>query len=99
MKKTTPRAQLIDALSLQDLCHFCQADQAWVIELVEYGVIEPEGDTMSNWRFHGISIARAKKARRLTRDLGINTPGVAMVIELLEERDAIARRLTQYEPL
>jgi chaperone modulatory protein CbpM len=45
-----------------------------------------------------VNIVRAKKARRLNRDLGINTAGVAMVIELLEQRDAIMRRLAKYEP-
>ena len=97
MKKATMRSDIVDALSLSDLCRFCQADEAWVIELVEYGVLEPTGSTAGNWRFVGTSIARARKARRLNRDLGINTAGVALVLELLEERDAVLRRLAQYE--
>jgi chaperone modulatory protein CbpM len=40
---------------------------------------------------------RAKKACRLTRDLGVNAAGVALVLDLLEERDAVLRRLAQYE--
>jgi len=97
MKKATNRNHIVDALSLPDLCRFCQADEAWVIELVEHGVLEPKGSSTGNWRFVGTSIVRAKKARRLNRDLGINTPGVALVLELLEERDAAIRRLAQYE--
>ncbi|WP_298864119.1 chaperone modulator CbpM [uncultured Sulfitobacter sp.] len=97
MKKTTLKSDIVDALSLDDLCRFCQADETWVIELVEHGVLEPIGSTRGNWRFVGASIVRAKKAHRLNRDLGVNTAGVALVLDLLEERDAILRRLAQLE--
>ena len=99
MKKTTLKSDIVDALSLQDLCRFCHADETWVVDLVEHGVLEPMGSTSGNWRFVGTSIARAKKARRLTRDLGINTAGVALVLDLLEERDTILRRLAQHQPV
>ncbi|WP_299732594.1 chaperone modulator CbpM [uncultured Tateyamaria sp.] len=97
MKKTTLRSEVVDTLTLQDLCRFCQTDEAWVIELVEHGVLDPIGGNSSNWRFVGTSIRRAKKAGRLKRDLGVNTAGVALVLDLLEERDAMLRRLAQYE--
>ena len=99
MKKTIMRSDIVDTLTLQDLCRFCHAEEQWVIELVEYGVLEPKGSTTGNWRFVGTSIVRAKKARRLHRDLGINTAGVALALDLLEERDAVLRRLAQYEPI
>lgn len=99
MKKTTMRSDIIEALSLQELCRFCQADEAWVIELVEHGVLSPVGGQRSNWQFVGTSIVRAKKARRLNRDLGINAAGVALVIDLIEERDAALRRLAQHEAI
>jgi len=97
MKKATKRSDIVDALSLPDLCRFCQADEAWVIELVEHGVLEPRGSTVAHWHFVGSNIARAKKARRLNRDLGVNLEGIALVLDLLEERDVILRRLAQYE--
>ncbi|WP_299608888.1 chaperone modulator CbpM [uncultured Tateyamaria sp.] len=99
MKKATVRSNILEALSLEDLCRFCQADEAWVIELVDHGVLDPVGGQRHNWQFFGTSIARAKKARRLNRDLGINTAGVALVLELLEERDAALRQLARYEAL
>ena len=97
MKKTTMRSEVVDALSLPELCRFCQTEEAWVIELVEQGVLDPKGRQAGNWRFVGRSIVRAKKAGRLNRDFGINAAGAALVLELLEERDAILRRLAQYE--
>jgi len=99
MKKTKPHSTVVTTLSLQDLCRFCQADEAWVMELVQHGVLEPKGNSVESWQFMGRSIVRAKKARRLNRDLGINTAGVALVLELLEERDAVLRRLAQYDGL
>ncbi|QIK41501.1 chaperone modulator CbpM [Pontivivens nitratireducens] len=97
MKKATPETEILDTLTLEDLCRFCQADEAWVIELVDEGVLEPMGATVRRWRFEGVSIARAKRARRLNRDLGINTAGIAMVLDLLDEREAMIRRLSRYE--
>lgn len=99
MKKATKRSDIVDALSLQDLCRFCQADEAWVLELVEHGVLTPKGSKIESWQFRGVNIVRAKKARRLGRDLGINIAGVALVLELLEQRDAALRRLARYEDL
>jgi len=99
MKLTMMRTDIVEALSLQDLCRFCQADETWVVELVEHGVLDPIGSTSGNWRFVGTSIVRAKKARRLNRDLGINTAGIALVLDLLEERDAVLRRLAQHEAI
>jgi len=95
MKKTRKQTDIVDALSLPDLCRFCQADEAWVIELVEHGVLEPMGSKVAHWHFAGRNIARAKKARRLNRDLGINVEGVALVLDLLEEREVMLRRLAQ----
>lgn len=97
MKKTTSNSNVVDALSLSELCRFCQADEAWVIELVEYGILDPLGHTVENWRFVGVGISRAKKARRLNRDLGVNIAGIALVLDLLEEREDIMRRLAQHE--
>lgn len=99
MKKTTKRSDIVDALSLPDLCRFCQADEAWVIELVEHGVLEPKGSSVEHWHFVGTNIVRARKAQRLTRDLGVNIAGVALVLDLLDERDAVMRRLARYEGL
>ncbi len=97
MKKTTKRGDVVEMMSLQDLCRFCQTEEAWVVELVDHGVLEPAGSTTSHWQFRATSIRRAKKASRLTRDLGINAAGIALVLDLLEQRDEILRRLAHYE--
>ena len=97
MKPVRHRNPIVDTLTLPDLCRFCSADAEWIRELVAHGVISPRGRSESSWEFHGISISRAKKARRLNRDLGINAAGVAMVLDLLDERDRLMRRIADYE--
>jgi len=97
MKKATSEPHIVETLSMRELCRFCQSDEGWVIELVGQGVLEPEGSTVTTWRFHGVSIARARRAQRLRRDLGINAAGAALVLELLEEREAMLRRLARLE--
>ena len=97
MKKARTTSEIIDSLTSTELCRFCDADETWVTELVEYGVLEPQGNSFAEWHFHGVNIVRAKKARRLQRDLGINTPGIALVLDLLNERQELLRALQYIE--
>ena len=97
MKKTEVTGEILESLTSVELCRFCDADEAWVTELVEYGVLEPEGRSFQEWHFRGVNIVRAKKARRLQRDFGINMAGVAMVLDLLHEREQMMRSLQRLQ--
>ena len=97
MKKARVNSELLDCLTSVELCRFCNVNEAWVIELVEHGVLDPRGNSFEDWHFYGVNIVRAKKARRLQRDLGLNTPGIAMVLDLLEEREELMRELMKAE--
>ena len=39
------------------------------------------------------SVVRVQKAQRLQRDLGVNLPGTALALELLDRIDALEARL------
>lgn len=97
MKKAEADGQVIETLTMTELCHFCDADSAWVVELVEHGALDPHDTTSIEWEFHAIAIARARKARRLQRDLAVNVAGIAVILDLLEERDALRRALAVAE--
>jgi len=88
-----PRVDVIEKLSLSELTMFCDTSADWVIRLVEYGVVTPITTAAPEWEFTPPHIARARKAARLMRDLGLNLAGVALVLDLIEERDALARKL------
>ena len=93
MKKAQATGEVVESLTSIELCRFCDADETWVTELVEHGVLDPDGATFEEWHFRGVNIVRAKKARRLQRDLGINAPGIAMILDLLQERETLMREL------
>ena len=76
---------------------FCDTNENWVVTLVDHGVVTPVARTAPEWEFTPNHIARARKAARLMRDLGLNVAGVALVLDLIEERDALARRLALIE--
>ncbi|WP_168788236.1 chaperone modulator CbpM [Paraburkholderia aromaticivorans] len=57
----------------------------WVSE----GVFEPRGERPQEWRFSGAALRRVRTAQRLAHDLQINPPGVALVLDLLDEIDAL----------
>lgn len=83
------------ALTLGDLCRACAVHAEHIIELVEEGVIEPEGREPAQWRFAGVSLRRARVALHLQHDLGINPAGSAMILDLMAELDALRKQLNR----
>jgi chaperone modulatory protein CbpM len=84
-------------LTLGELCRVCEVSAERVLELVEEGVVEPEGREIGRWRFRAISIRRARSALRLQQDLGVNAAGAALALDLLEEIRAMRARLRRLE--
>lgn len=81
--------------TLDELTRACSVRTEYIIELIEQGIVEPleEQREQQCWTFTGRSLVRARKARRLQRDLGINLAGAALVLELMEEIDQLRERL------
>ena len=80
-------------LTLADLCRVCTVREESVVALVREGILTPQGKAPAEWRFPERSLARAAKALRIQRDLAINTAGVAVILELLEEVEDLRARL------
>ncbi len=80
-------------LTLVELCQACNAKEELVLTWVFEGVLEPSGDSPQTWRFSGNSLHRAQLALRLSRDLEINPPGVALALDLLDEIAVLRTRL------
>ena len=83
-------------LSLAELCQACRISTEEVIKLVEEGIVEPRGRTATDWRFQGVYVHRVYRAVRLHRDLGVNWPGAALALDLLEEIEALRARLKRF---
>ena len=79
-------------LSLGELSQACCVEVEFIVELVQEGVLEPLD---AQWRFSGNSLLRLRKAVNLHRDLGLNLAGIALALDLLEERERLQARLVQ----
>ncbi|MDX1572023.1 MAG: chaperone modulator CbpM [Xanthomonadales bacterium] len=84
-------------LTLGELCRICSVSEDRIMELVEEGIVEPGGRDPSRWRFRSVSVRRVRCAVRLERDLGINAPGAALALDLLDELEVLRARLRRFE--
>lgn len=82
-----------DALSLEDLVEACGAEAAWIIELVEIGVLSPLGEDPAAWRFAAADLLRARRHARLSRDFGASLEAGALILDLLDEIERLHVRL------
>ena len=80
-------------LSLEELCRACGTHAEQLAALVDEGVIAPEGTVPERWRFPGMQLRRARVAVRLQRDLGVNTAGAALALQLMDEIETLRAQL------
>ncbi len=78
-------------LSVADLSRMFAVEESHIVELVEEGVLSVVEVRTSQWRFSGAALRRMRIALSLERDLGINLPGVALALDLLEELEQLRR--------
>ncbi|HEY1996637.1 chaperone modulator CbpM [Paraburkholderia sp.] len=75
--------------TLVELCRASGASEQEVTLWVAEGAFDPRGANPDEWRFGGASLRRVRTARRLAHDLEINPPGIALVLDLLDQIDAL----------
>ena len=80
-------------MSLAELCRACGTERELVVQLVEHGVVEPQGAGPQAWVFAGTSLQRTRVALRLLRDLELNLPGAALAVDLLDQIARLQREL------
>jgi len=78
---------------LERLCRVCHLERRQVVEMVVENVVEPVGNDPQHWRFTGAAVTRIQVATRLSRDLGVNTAGAALALELLDEIERLRAAL------
>jgi chaperone modulatory protein CbpM len=80
-------------LTTVELSRAGRASEAHIELWVREGVLQPSGSSPEQWRFSGRALSRVRVAVRLSRDLEINSPGVALALDLLDEIAALEARL------
>jgi chaperone modulatory protein CbpM len=75
-------------LTLDELCNICNVQQDFISNLIEYDIIHPE-QTSETWVFNIVSLQRIKRVQRVQKDLDVNLPGVAIILELMDELEML----------
>jgi chaperone modulatory protein CbpM len=84
-------------LSLDELSRTCAVHSEFIVELVQEGVIAPAPaaahSAPETWRFSSLQVRRTMVAWRLQRDLGVNLPGAALALQLLDELETLRAQM------
>lgn len=80
---------------IREICTLCRVDDRLVYEMVNEGVLTPEGYSPETWRFNAVAVKRIQVTLRLQSDLRVNLPGAALALDLLEELEELRSLLGQ----
>ena len=74
-------------LALNELAHAVGADTAWVVQLVEVGIVQVTAAEAppEHWQFSSTDLQCALEARRLERDFGVGLDAAALILDLQHE--------------
>ncbi|MET3493559.1 chaperone modulator CbpM [Variovorax boronicumulans] len=74
-------------LALTELAHAVGADTAWVVQLVEVGIVQITAAEAppERWQFSSTDLQCALEARRLERDFGVGLDAAALILDLQHE--------------
>lgn len=79
-------------ITLHELCECVEIPEDVVLTAVEHDVITPLPDASDGqWVFDTVTVIWLRKAVHLRRDLDLDWVAIAMVIDLLREREALDR--------
>ena len=77
---------------LREICRLCNIPAETVCDMVDEGLVDPRGREPMQWRFTAVEIRRIQVTIRLQRDLRVNLPGCALILDLMEELDELRRQ-------
>lgn len=82
---------------LVEVCDVCKVRADIVLDMVEVGIIAPQGSEPKDWRFGTHAVIRLRKAVRLKRDLDVNLAGIALALDLYDDLEAMRKRTRTLE--
>lgn len=83
-------------ISVSELCTTQGVSRSVLVEMVEYEVVQPvAGHSERDWEFDCAAAHWARRALRLKADLELDWVAVAMLVDLLREREGLARENEQ----
>jgi len=97
LKKTVAVTVSNDVLSLLELCRAIGRPAEHVMEMVEYGVVEPStGRAPKTWQFPLQAVERVRVATHLERDFN-NLERLALALDLLQEVKQLRHQVQFFE--
>jgi chaperone modulatory protein CbpM len=87
-----------DWIAAAEILQLCRLDLEALLELAEHGLIAPR-EAAGGWQVPATQLPRLRVAGRLMHDLGLNAPGAALALELLEAQRELERRVRHLERL
>ena len=89
-------ATTVTRISVQDLCEQEGLASSTVTQIVQYEIAEPvAGTSVRDWVFDTTGSHWIKKPLRLQRDLELEWLAVALLVDLLRERESLMRENRQ----
>lgn len=90
--------EIVLTISVHELCEYQGLNEELIAEVVEHGIAAPtRGCAVAEWVFDATSVYWLKKAARLHHDLEIDWVAVAMVIDLLQQKEALEKQNYYFE--
>ena len=84
---------VLGTFTLESLAETTGMPQDLLRLFVDHGLIEPVVRDQMELRFEAACVTRLRVIGRLRRDLGINLPGIAAVLDLLDRVQSLQREL------
>ena len=90
------------SISFDELCQLEGIESQLIVEIVEYDIVTPlnksvEVDNQEQWLFDTESTQWIQKALRLHHDLEIDWLAVAMLIDLMQQKEVLQKENETYQ--
>lgn len=90
--------EMVLEVTVHELCQYDILTHKIIFEIVEHGIASPiEGNELVDWVFDINSVHWLRKAARLHLDLEVDWIAVAMVIDLLQQKEALEKQSEHYK--
>jgi len=84
-------------ISFAELCNLERLEHDIIVEIVNHEIVTPiRGDLAADWVFEASAVPVIKKAARLATDFEIDWIAVSMMIELMQQKEALERENAAY---
>ena len=88
-----------ELMSVEELCVALHAEDVALYEFIDLGLARPSAGPGGVLLVTVTEAARLSRALRLARELELHAAGAALLLDLLEERERLLRRLETLECL